>query len=98
MSFENICMQCPAIPLEPSQVDGLAMVLSQAYYDEPHIRYIVRNEQARVRFLPELFRVAIHAAQLSGGVHTTHHPDGAALCIGPGSKLTMGWTMRSALP
>jgi GNAT superfamily N-acetyltransferase len=97
MSWENLCAQCSAIPLEPSQVDGLAMVLGQAYYDEPHIRYILRDEQSRIRLLPDFFRAAIHATQLNGGIHTTHHLEGAALWMGPGSKLTVAWTMRSAL-
>ena len=98
MSFENVCMQCPAIPLEPSQVDRLAIVLGQTYYDEPRIRYILRDEETRIRLLPELFRVAIHAAQLGGGIQTTHRLDGAALWVGPGRKLTIGWTMRRGLP
>src|SRR5262245_30048037 len=84
-----------ATPLEPSQVDGLATILGRAYYEEPHIRYILRDEQTRRRLLPDLFRLAIQATQLNGEIHTTDSLDGGALWIGPGSGLAIGRSMRS---
>src|SRR6266487_4313508 len=88
----------PTISLEPSQADELALVLSRALYDEPHLRYIVPDERARLRLLPGLFRVAIRACQLYGKVYTNQSLDGGALCIGPGTQLTLGCMMQMGFP
>src|SRR4030095_14585158 len=111
MRPENICAQwlsksgtCAGfdagipIPLEPSETDGLASLLTQAHFDEPHFRYIMPDEQARLRLLPGLFREAVRATQLYGEIHTTHRLEGAALCIGPGSEFTIRRSMRAAFP
>ena len=95
MRPENIC--CP-ISMESSEADGLANLLTQAYFDEPHFRYIMPDEQSRLRLLPALFREAVRATQLYGEIHTTHRLDGGALWIGPESGLTIRRTMWSAFP
>jgi hypothetical protein len=84
--------------LEPSQVARLAGVLGQAYCEEPHVTFVIRDEQTRLRLLPGFFRVAIDASQLRGEVHTAHRANGVALWIGPGNGLTIGRTMRSGFP
>ena len=114
MSLQNICAQWsksksgigtdgrvhtgPAILLEAAQTDRLATVLSRAYYDEPQVRYIMPDEQVRLRLLPNLFRVAIHASQLHDETYTAQSVDGGALWIGPGSGLTVDRMMRTRVP
>jgi GNAT superfamily N-acetyltransferase len=88
----------PAILLEPSQMDGLAAVLTRAYYDEPHFKYIMPDEQTRLRLLPGCFREAIRATQSFGEIHTTYDLEGGALWIGPGRGFTIRRTMRSRFP
>src|SRR5262245_47927502 len=88
----------PAIPLDPSQADELAMVLSRAYYEEPQFRYLMPDERTRLSLLPGLFRVAIRASQLYGQIYTTQSVDGGALWIGPGDVLTAERMMRTGFP
>src|SRR5262249_9147930 len=98
MSRGNICCAMTKSDLprkEPLQVDKLAMVLHRAYYEEPRVKYIMPDEQARLRLLPDLFRVAIHATQRYGEIRTTQSLDAGALCLGPGSGLTLRGIIRS---
>ena len=88
----------PAIPMEPTQTDGLASVLSRAHYDAPQFRYMIPDERARLRLLPALFSIAIRACQVHGEVQTTHKAAGGALWIGPRAQLTIGHLMRTEFP
>src|SRR5262245_60677120 len=45
-----------ASSLEPSQVNGLAVVLGRAYCEEPHVTFVIPDEQTRLRLLPGFFR------------------------------------------
>jgi GNAT superfamily N-acetyltransferase len=84
-----------AIPLEPSQADELASVLSRVHYDEPQFRYMMPDERARLRLLPGLFHIAIRASQRYGEIYTTQSIDGGVLWIRPGSGLTLGSMTRT---
>src|SRR5215472_16012664 len=50
--------------LEPSQVNGLAVLLRRAYCEEPHVAFVIPDEQTRLRLLPGFIRVAIDASHL----------------------------------
>jgi hypothetical protein len=85
------------VPLEPSQAELLATVLSGACYSEPHFAYIIPDEQERHRFLPSFFCGAIRASQSYGEIYITQGVDGGALWIGPGNGLTLRRMMRTGL-
>src|SRR5262249_23437108 len=40
-----------ASSLEPSQVNALAVILGRAYYEEPHVTFVIRDERTRLRLL-----------------------------------------------
>src|SRR5262245_19288653 len=84
-----------ASSLEPSQVNGLAVVLGRAYCEEPQVTFVIPDEETRLRLLPGFFRVAIDASQLRGEVHVARRANGVALWIGPGSGHTIGRTVGS---
>jgi GNAT superfamily N-acetyltransferase len=89
------------VRLEPSQAEGLAGVLTRAFYEEPNFKYMIPDEQARLSHLPEFFRVAIRASQLCGEIYTTQTVDGGALWICPERALTpwrMAWTGFPSMP
>src|SRR5262245_17201777 len=65
-SAEAVISYGSASSLEPSQVNGLAVVLGRAYCEEPHVTFVIPDEQTRLRLLPGFFRVAIDASQLRG--------------------------------
>ena len=88
----------PAGSLEPSQVNGLAVVLRRAYCEEPHVTFVIPDEQTRLRLLPGFFRVGIDASHLRGQIHTAHRANGVALWIGPGSGLTIGRSLGPGFP
>jgi hypothetical protein len=95
VGFERAGHTGRAIRLEPSQVDGLAAVLSLAFYEGPNFRYMIPDDHARLSLLPAFFHVAIRTSQLYGVVHTTQALDGGALWIGPGHALTPGRMVRT---
>ena len=82
-----------ALRLEVSKAEELAVVLSEALCNEPHFRYVIPGDPARLRFLQEFFGSAIRASQLNGEIYTTARVDGGALWIGPGRGLIIASMM-----
>ena len=83
----------PVVRLEPSQEERLAGVLNRAFQDDPNFRYLIPDEQERLRLLPDYFRWAIRASQQCGEIHTTQTVDGGALWISP--KHMLEWSNLS---
>jgi len=79
--------------LEISKAEELAAVLSEALCNEPHFRYVIPDDHARLRFLRGYFGSAIRASRLNGEIYTTPPIDGGALWIGPGRGLTLASMM-----
>ena len=82
-----------ALRLEMSKAEELAAVLSEALCNEPHFRYVIPDDHARLRFLRGYFGSAIRASRLNGEIYTTPPIDGGALWIGPGRGLTLASIM-----
>ena len=82
-----------ALRLEMSKAEELAAVLSEALCNEPHFRYVISDDHARLRFLRGYFGSAIRASRLNGEIYTTPPIDGGALWIGPGRGLTLASMM-----
>ena len=82
-----------ALRLEMSKAEELAAVLSEALCNEPHFRYVIPDDHARLRFLRGYFGSAIRASRLNGEIYTTPPIDGGALWIGPGRGLTLASMM-----
>ena len=57
-------------------------MLVRAFCNEPNFRYLIPDEQERLR-LPDYFRWAIRASQQCGEIHTTQTVEGGALWISP---------------
>jgi GNAT superfamily N-acetyltransferase len=93
MNFE-LKFERSVIPVDPSQSDALATVLSRAFYDGPEFRYIMPDDEDRLALLPEVFRTSIRASQLYGEIHTTPGGDGAALWIAPRPTVTPARMVR----
>jgi hypothetical protein len=87
----------PAVPLETSEVDLLARVLSDAFYDEPSFVYLMPDEKTRRIVSPLVFRHAIRASQMYGDVHTTQAVDGAALWLSPARDWTLTRMVRTGM-
>jgi len=97
----GIADQHPAIPvvrLEPSQEERLAGVLIRAFHDEPPFRYMVPDEQERLRLLTGYFRWAIRASQQYGAIHTTPTVEGGALWVSPEHMLEWSNLSRYMYP
>ena len=55
--------------ISKSQVERLANVLSNVYYDEPPFTYVIPDAHERRAALPAFFRSAIGASQAHGGTY-----------------------------
>src|SRR5262245_10089016 len=86
-----------AFRLKLWQTDELANVLTRALYDEPQFRYLIPDEEARLRFLPNFFRSAIRASQENGESYTTQEVGGGAVWVRTGNGVSLEGMMRSAL-
>src|SRR5215467_6192916 len=88
----------PVTPLQVSQTEALATMLSRSFQNEPDFVYIVPDEQARRIILRWFFQmVAIPASRVFGEICTTNQIDGAALWIRGGSEFTFERMIRNAM-
>src|SRR5262249_46344896 len=86
-----------AAPLQVSQTEALATMLSRSFQNERNFIYIMPDEQARRIILRWFFQmVAIPASRLFGEICTTNQIDGASLWIRPGSGFTFERMIRNA--
>lgn len=83
------------VRLAPSQIDDLATVLSRAFCEECSARYVLPNENSRLRLLQGFFRNVIFYSQIDGDVYTTPNVDGGALWIPSATELTIPYRMRA---
>src|SRR5215469_13130797 len=85
-------------PLQVSQTEALATMLSRSLQNEPNFVYIMPDEQARRMILPWFFQmVAIPASRVFGEICTTNQIDGASLWIRGGSGFTFEGMIRNAM-
>ena len=86
-------------PLQVSQTEALATMLSRSFQNEPNFVYIMPDEEARRIILRWFFQmVAIPASRVFGEICTTNQIDGASLWIRGGSGLTFERLIRNAMP
>ncbi len=78
------------------QQSDLADALVRAVCDEPNFKYMVPNEQARVRFLTAFFGIAGRAGQLRGEV-TGHDGNSAAVWIRCDGVFALASVVRMAI-
>ena len=98
VSFEGTRHDSHVVPLDMSQVELLAAVLSRALQDEPNFKYLMPDEQARTVMVPWFFSsVAIRACHLYGEIYTTESIEGGALWISPGQTLAFEEMLRSEI-
>jgi hypothetical protein len=82
--------------MRSSQIELLGSLLTEAFYDDPRVTYILPDEQKRRSVLSWFFTsVAIRTSRLCGEISTTANVDGAALWISPGVELTIGHAVRT---
>ncbi len=81
--------------ISKSQVERLANVLSNVYYDEPPFTYVIPDAHERRAALPAFFRSAIGASQVHGETYTTPAVEGGSLWIGPGRSVTIERMLRT---
>jgi len=88
----------PAVRIRSSQVELLGGVLTQAFYKDPGVEYILPDARTRRSVLSWFFTsVAIRASRLCGEVYTTVNLDGGALWIRPGAEWTLDQAVRSEM-
>ncbi|HZB81812.1 MAG TPA: GNAT family N-acetyltransferase [Rubrobacteraceae bacterium] len=76
------------LALETHQLHQAAEVLSQAFHNDPFLKYSIRDEDKRTRLLPSLFGALIRYALLYGEAYTTPALEGVALWLPPGNTRT----------
>ena len=84
----------PVNKLALREVNILSNVLSRALHDEPHLVYMIPQEEMRRTAAPRFFEAAIRASQWYGEIYATHAPDGAALWMSPEHNWTIGRIVR----
>jgi hypothetical protein len=85
-------------PLQVSQTEALATMLSRSFRNEPNFVYIMPDEQARQMTLLSFFQMAaIPASRVFGVICTTNQIDGASLWIRDGSGFTFERMIRDAM-
>src|SRR5262245_42755615 len=88
----------PAVPIRTSQVELLGGVLTQAFYNDPGVEYILPDARTRRNVLSWFFTsVAIRTSRLFGEIYTTVNLDGGSLWIRPGVELTIGQAVRTEM-
>jgi len=96
--FKGTPLSSSVAPLQVSQVEALATMLSRSFENEPNFVYIIPDEQARRMILRRFFQmVAIPASRLFGEICTTNQIHGASLWIRPGSGFTFERMIRNAM-
>lgn len=89
----------PAVRMRTSQVELLGSVLTESFYDDPGVAYILPDAHTRRSVLSWFFNsVAIRASRLCGEIYTTVNVDGGALWISPGVEVTIGHAVRTEMP
>ena len=86
----------PVASTETPHDDVPATVLSRALYNEPHLAFMIPDEDARRAMLPWLFGAATRACEIYG-ICTTAASEGVALWIGPEHDLTVSRVVRAAM-
>jgi len=81
--------------LDGSQTEIVANILIQVLENEPHIKYLLPEEQTRRMVLPWFSRFIANASYVSGEIYTTENIDGAALWISPGRAFTLERIVRT---
>ena len=84
------------VRLKHWQTDELANVLTRVLYDEPQFRYLVPEEDTRLRLLPNFFQSAIRASQENGETYTTQEVEGGAVWVRNGNGASLETIMKSA--
>ena len=79
------------------QQSDLAGALARAVCDEPNFKYMIPNEQARVRFLTAFFGIAGRAGPLRGDVLTGQDGDSAAVWIRCDGAFALASVVRMAI-
>jgi len=88
----------PAVRIRTSQIELLGSVLTQAFYNDPAVTYILPDARVRRAILSWFFTsVAIRTSRLCGEIYTTVNVDGGALWICPGVELTIGQAVRTEM-
>src|SRR5262245_15067332 len=87
----------PVNKLEIPEVNSLSVILSRALHNEPHLEYLIPNEETRRTVSPWIFQVAINASELNGEIYTTTSADGAALWMRPDYSWNIRQVVRTGL-
>jgi hypothetical protein len=88
----------PAVRIRTSQVELLGGVLTEAFYHDPGVEYILPDASTRRSVLSWFFTsVAIRISRLCGEIYTTVNVGGGALWIRPGAELTIGHAVRTEM-
>jgi GNAT superfamily N-acetyltransferase len=74
-----------AVPISHAQIDRVANVLSEAFFNDPMFTYILPEEQRRLAPLKWFFKSGIRYGLSYGSVYTTHDREGGAIWLRPGS-------------
>src|SRR5262249_26305452 len=83
----------PVNQLETREVNSLSNILSRALHNEPHLEYLIPDEETRHTVSPWFFQIAINVSRLFGEIYTTDSAEGAALWI----RLEHRWSIRQVV-
>jgi len=82
--------------MRSSQIELLGSLLTETFYDDPRVTYILPDERKRRSVLSWFFTsVAIRTSRLCGEISTSANVNAAALWISPGVELTIGHAART---
>lgn len=74
------------IQAKPEDAGVLSAVITEAFFDLPPSRWLIRDEASRRKIFPAYFRIFVEHALANGIVHTTPDRAAAALWIAVGEE------------
>jgi hypothetical protein len=83
--------------LEIREVNALSNVLSRALHNEPHLAYLIPEEEMRRTVSLWFFQAAIYASRPCGEIYTTGAAGGAALWMSPEHYWTIDQIVRTGM-
>ncbi len=87
----------PVHKQETREVHSLSTVLSRALHNEPHLAYLIPDEEMRRTVSSWFFEAAILASRFYGEIYTAGTADGVALWISPEHNWSIGQVLRTQM-
>jgi len=83
--------------LEMREVNALSNILSRTLHNEPHLVYLIPEEEMRRTVSLRFFQTAIYASRPCAEIYTTGAADGAALWMIPEHYWTIDQIVRTGM-